>query len=151
GDVRSCAVDSRTVSHTHMPHVEHHQEGPEERIWRFRLEIVIAVLLGLAALVGAAGAYFGHVAEGHSISKFNEGISAANENFNSGIRAASDSSLFYNQGNQRLVQYQSIFQEYAKDAYQGTKTGDYTFPAYIQTTLMDQRLSKMVTWWTTDG
>jgi hypothetical protein len=134
-----------------MPHVEHHHEGPEERIGRFRLEMVIAILLGLAALVGAAGAYFGHVAEGHSISKFNEGISAANENFNQGIRAASDSSFFYNQGNQRLVQYQSIFQEYAKDAYQGTKTGDYTFPAYIQTTLMDERLSKMVTWWTTDG
>jgi hypothetical protein len=122
-----------------MPHVEPH-EGAEERIWRFRLELVIAILLGLAAIVGALAAYFGHTAESNSISRFNEGI-----------RAASDSSLFYNQGNQRLIQYQSIFQEYAKDAYQGTKTGDYTFPAYIQTTLMDERLSKMVTWWTTDG
>lgn len=121
-----------------MPHVEHHVDGPEHHVWRFRLELIIAILLGLAAIVGASGAYFGHVAEGHSISKFNQGI-----------RSASDSSLFYNQGNQRLVQYQSIFQEYAKDAYQGTKTGDYTFPAYIQTTLMDERLSKMVDWWTT--
>lgn len=120
-----------------MPHVEHN-DGPDHHVWRFRLEIVIAILLGLAAIVGASGAYFGHVAEGHSISKFNEGI-----------RASSDSSLFYNQGNQRLVQYQSIFQEYAREAYQGTKTNDYTFPAYIQTTLMDERLSKMVTWWTT--
>ena len=122
-----------------MPHVEH-AEGPEERLWRFRLELVIAILLGLAAIVGALAAYFGHVTEGHSISAFN-----------SGIRSSSDSNLFYNQGNQRLIQYQSIFQEYAKDAYQGTKTNDYTFPAYIQTTLMDDRLSKMVTWWTSNG
>jgi hypothetical protein len=120
-----------------MPHTAH-QEGPDEHIWRFRLELIIAVLLGLAAIVGALSAYFGHVAEGHSISRFNEGI-----------RAASDSNLFYNQGNQRLIQYQSIFQEYAKDAYQGTKTGDYTFPTYIQSTLMDQTEAKMVTWWTT--
>src|SRR4051794_4483947 len=131
-----------------MPHAEHH-DGPDHRIGKFRLEMVIAILLGLAAIVGATAAYFGHTAEGHSISKFNEGISEANISFNQGIRSASDSSLFYNQGNQRLVQYESIFQEYAKDAYQGTKTGDYTFPAYIQTTLMDERLSKMVDWWTT--
>ena len=134
--------------HTHMPHVEHDHSEPERHIWRFRIELIIAVLLGLAAIVGASAAYFGHVSESHSISHFNEGIQLANEKFNEGIRAAGDSSLFYNQGNQRLVQYEAIFQEYAKDAYQGTKTGDYTFPAYIQTTLMDETLSKMVTWWT---
>src|SRR3954451_8961831 len=112
--------------------------GSETHVWRFRLEIVIAALLGLAAIVGAFAAYFGHVAEGHAVKHYNEAV-----------RSSSDSSLFYNQGNQRLVQYQSIFQEYAKEAYQGTKTNDYTFTAYIQTTLMDDRLSKMVTWWTT--
>src|SRR3954452_2947053 len=122
-----------------MPHAEHH-DGPDHTVGKFRLEVIIAILLGIAAIVGALAAYFGHMAEGHSISRFNEGI-----------RSASDSSLFYNQGNQRLVQYPSIFQEYAKEAYQGTKTGDYTFPAYIQTTLMDERLSKMVTWWTSNG
>lgn len=116
----------------------HIQVGPDEHIWRFRIELVIAVLLGLAAIVGALAAYFGHVAEGHAVKRYNQAV-----------RSSSDSSLFYNQGNQRLVQYQALFQEYAKDAYQGTKTGDYTFPAYIQTTLMDERLSKMVTWWTT--
>lgn len=126
-------------AHGHTPHVESHA-GAEEHLWRFRLELVIAILLGLAAIVGAIAVYWGHAAEGKSISLFNEGI-----------RSSSDSNLFYNQGNQRLIQYQTIFQEYAKDAYQGTKTGDYTFPAYIQTTLMDQRLSKMVTWWTQDG
>ena len=122
----------------HGIHVEHHPGEPEDRLWRFRLELVIAVLLGIAAIVGAIAAYWGHIAEGHSVTHYNEGI-----------RTASDSALFYNQGNQRLVQYESIFQEYAKDAYQGTKTGDYTFAIYIQSQLMDQRLSKMVTWWTT--
>jgi hypothetical protein len=121
-----------------MPHVEHHPDRPDEHIWRFRLELVIAILLGLAAIVGALAAYFGHVAEGHAVKSYNEAV-----------RSSTDSNLFYNQGNQRLIQYQSLFQEYAKDAYQGTKSGDYTFPAYIQTTLMDERLSKMVTWWTT--
>jgi hypothetical protein len=125
-------------SHAHMPHVEHHEGGPEHHIGRFRLELVIAILLGLAAMIGALAAYSGHKAEGESITQYNEAV-----------RSSSDSNLFYNQGNQRLIQYQSIFQEYAKDAFQGTKTGDYTFPAYIQTTLMDDRLSKMVTWWTT--
>lgn len=118
--------------------VEHRPGEPEHRIWRFRLELVIAVLLGIAAIVGAVAAYWGHVAEGHSVTRYNEGI-----------RTASDSSLFYNQGNQRLFHYESIFQEYAKDAYAGTKTGDYTFAIYIQSQLMDERLSKMVTWWTT--
>ena len=43
-----------------------HSDG-DESVGGFRLELVIAVLLGLAALVGALSAYFGHVAEGHSI------------------------------------------------------------------------------------
>jgi hypothetical protein len=123
--------------HTHMPHIEHHSSGPDEHLWRFRVEIVIAVLLGLAAIVGATAAYFGHVAEGHAVKSYNQAV-----------RASNDSAFFYNQGNARFVQYQAIFLEYAKDAYQGTKTNDYTFPAYIQTTLMDDTLSKMVTWWT---
>ena len=126
------AHGSHSVAHA-PPHAETH-------VWRFRLEVVIAVLLGLAAIVGAFAAYFGHVAEGHAVKRYNEAV-----------RTASDSSLFYNQGNQRLVQYEAIFQDYAKEAYQGTKTGDYKFPAYIQTTLMDERLSKMVTWWTSNG
>lgn len=123
-------------AHGHTPHIASHG-GPDEFVWRFRVELLIAILLGLAAICGAVAAYWGHVSEGHSIKHYNQAV-----------RTSSDSSLFYNQGNQRLVQYQAIFQEYAKDAYQGTKTGDYTFPAYIQTTLMDERLSKMVTWWT---
>jgi hypothetical protein len=125
-----------------MPHAGHSvaPARDEHHVWKFRLEVVIAVLLGLAAIVGAFAAYFGHVAEGHAVKQYNEAV-----------RSASDSSLFYNQGNQRLVQYQAIFQDYAKEAYQGTKTGDYTFAAYIQTTLMDARLSKMVTWWTSNG
>jgi hypothetical protein len=126
---------------SHSSHsVAHAAPHDETHVSRFRLEVVIAVLLGLAAIVGASAAYFGHVAEGHAVKRYNEAV-----------RSSSDSSLFYNQGNQRLIQYETIFQDYAKEAYQGTKSGDYTFPAYIQTTLMDERLSKMVTWWTSNG
>jgi len=125
----------------HAGHAVPHAAGDDRHyVWRFRLELVIAVLLGLAAIVGALAAYFGHVAEGHAVKRYNEAV-----------RTSNDSSLFYNQGNQRLVQYESIFQEYAKDAYQGSKTGDFTFAVYIQSQLMDDRLSKMVTWWTTGG
>lgn len=131
-----------------MPHSSHH-EGPDEYIGRFRLEMLIAILLGIAALVGAAGAYFGHVAEGHSISSFNEGISQANVDFNQGIRDSTDSNLFYSQGNQKFVEYRLIFQEFAKDAYQGLKTNDETVATYIQKTLMDPALQKMVAWWET--
>jgi hypothetical protein len=128
------------MAHGGHAHAHSHSAGPDTFVGRFRIELVIAIALGLAAIVGALATYLGHVAEGHSVKKYNEAV-----------RSSSDSALFYNQGNQRLVQYQSIFQEYAKDAYQGTKSGDYTFAAYIQSQLMDERLSKMVTWWTTGG
>ena len=101
-----------------MPHVGHHEpSGREERVGGFRLELIIAILLGTAALVGALAAYASHTSQASSLANYNEAI-----------RSSSDSSLFYNQGNQRLVQYQTVFLEYAKDAFQGTKTGDYTFP-----------------------
>src|SRR3954468_16835861 len=127
------------MAHGGHAHAQH-SAGPDTYVGRFRLELMIAIALGLAAIVGALATYLGHVAEGHSVKRYNEAV-----------RTSSDLALFYNQGNQRLVQYQSVFQEDAKDAYAGGKTGDYAFAAYIQSQLMDERLSKMVTWWTSNG
>ena len=54
--------------HGHTLHVGGHGgEGSGEHIPGFRLELVIALLLGLAAIVGALATYLGHVSEGHSI------------------------------------------------------------------------------------
>jgi hypothetical protein len=118
-----------------MPHVGGHApEGTEEQIAGFRLELVIAILLGLAAIVGALATYLGHVSEGHSIKRFNQAVQSVN-----------DANLFYTQGNQRLIQDQAIFLEYAKAAVQNQDV----FAAYVQKTLMDDTLKKMVTWWET--
>jgi hypothetical protein len=119
--------------HGHMPHVAGHG-GEDEKLGGFRLELVIAVLLGLAAMVGALAAYLGHVAEGHSIKHFNQAV-----------RSTNDANLFYTQGNQRLIQDQAIFLEYARAAV----LHQTVFAAYVQKTLMSDELKKAVGWWTT--
>ena len=43
-------------AHGHIGAGDHHADS-DQRIGRFRLELVIAVLLGLAAIVGALAAY----------------------------------------------------------------------------------------------
>jgi len=116
-----------------MPHAGGHG-GNDEKVGGFRLELVIAVLLGLAAIVGALSAYLGHVAEGHSIKHFNQAV-----------RSTNDANLFYTQGNQKLIQDQAIFLEYAKAAV----THQDVFAAYVQKTLMSYTLKKAVTWWET--
>ncbi len=115
--------------HVHIGH-----GGGEEHIAGFRLELLIATLLGLAAIVGALATYFGHVAEGHSIKRFNQAVQSVN-----------DANLFYTQGNQRLIQDQALFLEYAKAAV----TNQDVFAAYVQKTLMSDTLKKAVDWWET--
>jgi len=118
--------------HVHIGHGHH--AGGEERVAGFRLELLIAILLGLAAIVGALATYLGHVSEGHSIKRFNQAVQSVN-----------DANLFYTQGNQRLIQDQAIFLEYAKAAV----TNQDVFAAYVQKTLMSDTLKKAVTWWET--
>jgi hypothetical protein len=118
--------------HVHIGHGGGH-DG-EEHIAGFRLELLIAILLGLAAIVGALATYLGHVAEGHSIKRFNQAVQSVN-----------DANLFYTQGNQRLIQDQALFLEYAKAAV----TNQDVFAAYVQKTLMSDTLKKAVTWWET--
>src|SRR5437870_10151864 len=118
--------------HTHAPHLHH--EPSEERIAGFRLELIIAILLGAAALVGALATYLGHVSEGHATARYNEAV-----------RTVSDSNLFYSQGNQRLIRDQALFLEYAKAAV----LNQTAFAVYLQNTLMSATLKKAVDWWTT--
>ena len=98
------------------------------------LELIIAILLGAAALVGALTAYTGHVAEGHAV-----------RNYNEAVQSVSDANLFYNQGNQRLISDQAIFLEYIKAAV----ANNTSIAVYIQTTLMSAQLKKAVDWWET--
>jgi hypothetical protein len=121
--------------HGHMPHVGGHGgEGSGEHIAGFRLELVIALLLGLAAIIGALATYLGHVSEGHSIKRFNQAVQSVN-----------DANLFYTQGNQRLISDQAIFLEYVKAA----STNQTNFAVYVQKTLMSDTLKKAVDWWET--
>jgi hypothetical protein len=120
--------------HGHMPHASSHGGGEDEKLGGFRLELVIAVLLGLAAIVGALAAYAGHVSEGHSIKHFNHAVQTTN-----------DANLFYTQGNQKLIQDQAIFLEYIKAA----STNQLDFAVYVQKTLMSDDLKKAVKWWET--
>jgi len=112
----------------------HGGEASGEHIAGFRLELVIALLLGLAAIVGALATYLGHVSEGHSIKRFNQAVQSVN-----------DANLFYTQGNQKLIQDQAIFLEYVKAA----STNQTNFAVYVQKTLMSDTLKKMVGWWET--
>jgi hypothetical protein len=135
GGGRTRANRRAVAGHAHAPHAGgHHESGPEVHVWRFRLELVIAILLGAAAIVGALAAYTGHVSEGHAVRKYNEAV-----------QSVSDANLFYNQGNQRLISDQAIFLEYVKALI----ANNDSIAAYIQTTLMSDNLKKMVDWWET--
>jgi hypothetical protein len=121
------------AGHAHAPHASH-GHGEDHHLGPFRLELLIAVLLGLAITLGAVSTYLGHRAGGRS-----------NTDYNEAVRSSTDSNLFYNQGNQRLIQYQSLFLEYAKDAV----SHNTALTDYVRSDLMDPTLRKMLDWWTT--
>src|SRR5689334_12275417 len=104
----------------HMSHSAHgHGDAPVHKIGGFRLDLLIALLLGLAALTGALAAYAGHVAEGHSVTKYNEAVQSLVKTSYEATQSLNNSNFFYVQGNQRLQQNQALFLEYIK-AVRGT-------------------------------
>jgi len=101
-----------------------------------RLEILIASLLGLAAILVAVAGYQASLRDGDSVKSFNEGI-----------RATNDANGFYNEASQTFGRDQSLFLEYAKAA-QDPKQAD--LGTYLHDAIMDDNLRGAVDEWQAD-
>jgi hypothetical protein len=115
-----------------QPHVEVGHAAADDTVWGIRLEIIIAVLLGLAAVAAAFAAYRN---ETHH--------HEATVNFNEGIRDITSAAQTYNQGDQVSTVDQVLFVEYAK----ALNTNDLAFASYVHESLMTPELQKAVDWW----
>lgn len=98
----------------------------------FSLEVILAALLGLAAIATAYASYQASLRDGETIDAFNVGVAAVNE-----------ASAANNRGVQQQSADQALFIEYAKAAQDSNE--DLT--VYIKETLMSPNLKKAVTWW----
>ena len=97
-----------------------------------RLEFVIAVMLGLAAIITAWTAF--------QSTQLGDKVQ---ESFSEGIRTSDQASQEYNTALATDNQSQAIFLEYAKAAV----AGDEVTAAYIKDTLMTPELAAAVEWW----
>ena len=95
-------------------------------------EIVVASLLGIAALATAFAAYKASLDDGNSLQQYNQGVALTDK-----------ASQAYNEGTQELVQDQALFLEYVK----AVQTDDEELAAYVQTSLMSDNLRAAVEWW----
>src|ERR1700732_1342355 len=94
--------------HLHIPHAGHAGHDPESETenaspWFGRLELLITVLLGLAAITGAYAAL-----------KNEQRNHNATEQFSQGIRNFDDSGQFYATFNTEFTHNQALFLEFAK-------------------------------------
>lgn len=103
---------------------------------RGRMEVIIATLLGLAAVLTAVAGYQSALRGGDSIQSFNDGI-----------RSTNDANAFYSEATQTVSRDQALFLEYAKAA-QDPKTAELS--QYLKATLMDENLSKATDEWQDD-
>lgn len=97
-----------------------------------RLEFVIAVMLGLAAIITAWTAF--------QSTQLGDKVQ---ESFSEGIRTSDQASQEYNTALATDNQSQAIFLEYAKAAV----AGDEVTAAYVKDTLMTPELAAAVEWW----
>jgi hypothetical protein len=111
---------------------------PEERTQRIkdRLEILLAVLLGLAALATAFAAYQGDLYGGDSVVKLNDSV-----------RATAQASQKVIEGNQAFTQDVELFLEFAKLAQRKEDVG---VGQYFRDSLMDENMQKALSWWSDD-
>jgi hypothetical protein len=100
--------------------------------WPGRLELIITVLLGLAAVTGAFAAW-----------KNEQRNHEATLDFSEGIRNFDDAGQFYATGNAAFAHDQSLFLEYAKAIQANNKE----LATYIRTNLMGPTLQAGVKWW----
>lgn len=97
-----------------------------------RLELAIAVLLGIAAVLTAIAAYRADSRGGD-----------ATVEYNLGIRSADAASQAFTEGTQQLVQDQALFLEYAKAA----NSGEEDLALYLRDSLFSAELEAGVAWW----
>lgn len=99
-----------------------------------RLELVVAILLGLAALATAWAAYQSSQWDGEEVRAYTD----------ANLKLA-DSNFFYNQGTQLAGQDEAIFLEYVTAIQQE----DTDLALYIRETLMRDELLAAIEWWET--
>ena len=105
-------------------------------IRRWSLDVILAIVLGLAAVTAAWVAFQSSAYGGEVTTRYNEGI-----------RATDLASQAYTEGNQNLVEDQGIFLEYVKAAY----ADDADLASYIRENLMSDDLASAIEWWETEG
>ncbi len=96
-------------------------------------DVLIATLLGVAAVATAWAAYQAALADGRSSEQYNRSVALTDQ-----------ASQSYNEGNQALVQDQAVFLEYVK----AIQADDADLAAYVHDTLMSDDLVAAVDWWT---
>lgn len=101
-----------------------------------RFEIFIAFLLGIAAILTAWAAFQSNLLSGDSQKEFTKAALSSDE-----------SSFWFNQGNQRTIQDQALWLEYAKAA----QAEDEVLTSYIKDSLMDENLSGAIDWYLEQG
>jgi hypothetical protein len=131
--------------HTHEPHHASHEELPpppddpagrrrweRERRWNPRLEVYIAVILGLSAIVAAFAAYRNELRTHESTLKFN-----------SAIRQLDDANQYYNSGNTVYEEDRTVFIEYAKAIH----ANDSGLANFLITRIASPQLKGGIRWW----
>ena len=100
-----------------------------------RLELLSAIVLGIAALLTALAAWQAGERDGQAL-----------ENYSDANRQLNDANAFYAQGNQTAATDQGLFVQYAVAATEGnTDVADY-----LRTSLMRPELREAVDWWEND-
>ena len=103
---------------------------PQDR--SLRLEIILAVGLGIAAIVTATASFQSALVEDEMVGGFNRGIKAVDE-----------AGQAHSEAQQILAQDQALYIEYSKANFEGQAT----LSTYILTSLMSPNLREAVIWW----
>lgn len=98
----------------------------------YRLELLVALLLGLAATVTAWAAFQGSQYDGQMLTAFTE----AN-------LSLSDANQLYSEGTQEWIQDEQLFFEYAK----AISENDEELAFYLRESLMRDELVAAIEWW----
>jgi hypothetical protein len=99
------------------------------------LQVIAAILLGLAATFTALSAYEAALMDGEAL-----------QGYTNSTRTLNDANAFYDQGNQTTAMDQQLFIAYATAVHEGNDD----LARYL-TTLMRPELKKAITWWKTSG